>query len=485
MNTNSIEMRSFRISKQTLYLILLHIVGISVLISAKSEDALYILSPIVIVALICGWFFKTLWKRDSELPILDIGVFCVLFTALYTIIPLLNFYFGGLSFGILSDGRLQTHSPSAAELGLFYINHIVYLASLTSAYLVFRKPNGNLPKLRLILPSPSLVRILVSGYLIGSLYFLVLYFAFGIGFQSGYGDETHILAGPLWLQQINGKLDGIHQIFYSSVLALLILNKNDLKFRYFLFLMITWEMTTALIQPGSRGELSSLLFFTILFWYKFHDISFRSVLVTMALAFLFFMFLGVYRSFDRVGDLVTVIDSFQILASASNEFQAVLGTAFDVGKLIESGVNVPPILAFNDFMTMLPPQQLLPFQKLTGADWYLIQTNQDGLGIGFMWSVISQSLIGFGLGELVVRGCILGWFLACIHSWYQRRFVKFLPTVIYVFLCLNTLLTFRDTTGAILWEIWWSIIPFALFLYVLGFRFVFSRVPFNSLPITI
>ena len=472
-------MRSFRISKQTLYLIFLCIGGAAVLFSAKSDDALYILSPVVISSLICGWFIKTLWKRDGEFPILDVGVFCVLFTALYATIPLLNFYFGGLSFGLLSDGRLQSYNPSAAELGLFFINHIVYLVSLASAYLIFRKPNGRLPQFRLIPPSTSLVWVLVAGYLIGSLYFFVLNFGFGIGFKSGYGDEAAISEGPLWLQQINGKLAGIHHIFYSSVLALLILNKNDLKFRYFIFLIIAWEMTSAFIQPGSRGELMSLILLSILYWHKFHGVNFRLLMTTLSFGFLLFMFFGLYRSFANLGDMVSFMDSFPIIASASNEFQAMLGTAFDV-KQIERDVEVPPILFFNDFMPMLPPQQLLPFNKLSGADWYLIQINQDGKDIGFMWSVISQSLIGFGLGELVLRGIILGWFLALIHSWYQRRFVKFLPTVIYVLLCLKTVWTFRDTTGAILWDIWWAVIPFGLFLYVLGFRSVFSRTPFNS-----
>jgi uncharacterized membrane protein SirB2 len=85
-----------------------------------------------------------------------------------------------------------------------------------------------------------------------------------------------------------------------------------------------------------------------------------------------------------------------------------------------------------------------------------------------MWGVVTQSLIGFGLIELVIRGIVLGWFLAQVHHWYQRRHTKFLPTVLYVLLCITTLWTFRDTTGAILWAIWWAILPFAAIVYVFG-----------------
>lgn len=482
MNTNAIVMRPFRISRPALYLLFLCICGVAVLLSADSVDALYILSPIVIATLICAWFVKILWDRDGELPIVDIGVFCVIFTALYTIVPLLNFYFGGLSFGILSDGRLQSHNPSAAELGLFFINHIVYLASLTSAYLIFRKPNGRLPQSKLIPPNTALTWVLVGGFLIIKFYFLILEFWFGIGFTSGYGDESAILKGPLWIQQINGKLAGVHYVFYASALAFLILNKRKQIFRYFIFLVIAWEVVSSFIWPGSRGDLMTLILLSILYWHKFHGVNIRLLAIVLLSGFLSFMFIGLYRSFASLTDMISILDGFQVIASATNEFQAMLGTGFDVMKLVENDVKVPPILYFNDFTPMLPPQQLLDIIKLSGADWYLIQINQDGTGVGLMWSVISQSLIGFGLGELVMRGLILGWFLAAIHSWYQRRFIKFLPSVIYVLLCLYTLGTFRDTTGTILWEIWWAFIPFALLLRIMGFRSVFSRVLFNRPP---
>lgn len=479
MNNSETAMQQFRISKKMLCLILLHIGGAAVLLSAQSDDAFYILSPIVISILILGWFFKVLQKKDSEFPIVDIGLFCVIFTTLYIIIPLLGFYFGGLSFGPLSDGRLQSQNLSAAELGLFFVNHIVYLASLASAYLVFRKSNAKLPKCKIIPPSPSLVKKIIACYLIGMLYFLILQLAFGIGFVSGYGDETHILTGPLWLQQINGKLAGIHHLFYLSVLGLLILKKNDWRFRYFVVAIIAWEIISAFMQPGSRGEFVTLVLMSTLFWHKFHAINIRLLITLVSIAFLFFMFIGIFRSFADFSDMIYFIDQFSIIASATNEFQAMLGTALDVKSIIKN-TNIPSILFLNDFMVMLPPQQLLPFAKLSGADWYLIQIGQDGVGVGFMWSVISQSLIGFGLGELVLRGVILGWFLSLIHGWYQRRFDKFLPSVIYTFLCLNTVLTFRDTTGAILWEIWWAVIPFTIILRILGIRSTFLGIKLNS-----
>lgn len=302
---------------------------------------------------------------------------------------------------------------------------------------------------------------------------------FGVGFKSGYGDESQISAGPLWLAQINGKFSEIKFVIQAGVVAYLVLRKNDVRIRWFLFLLIVWNVVIAFAQPGHRGDLMSLLLLTFLFWHKFHGTPWRFTLIFLPVVFAAFMFLGLLRSFLNFSDLAYALDAFETLASATNEFQAMLGTAFDVHKMVESGVSIPLGLAFNDITPMLPPQQLWPFQKLSGADWYLIQIGQDGTGVGFMWGVVSQASIGFGLAELVARGAVLGWFLACVHRWYQRRYTKLLPTVVYAILCLTSLWTFRDTTGAILWTVWWSLIPFALIFYFLGLRSEFSRVSFD------
>jgi hypothetical protein len=43
-----------------------------------------------------------------------------------------------------------------------------------------------------------------------------------------------------------------------------------------------------------------------------------------------------------------------------------------------------------------------------------------------------------------------------------------------VILCLTSLWTFRDTTGVILWIIFWELVPFAAVFYLFGLRAEFS-----------
>ncbi len=84
------------------------------------HDHLFIVLPVISRDIDIRYFFTQLWKKDNQVPVLEIGHSCVFFTLLYTVLPLLNFYFGGLQFSILSDSRLLRYSPSAEELGLFF-----------------------------------------------------------------------------------------------------------------------------------------------------------------------------------------------------------------------------------------------------------------------------------------------------------------------------------------------------------------------------
>ncbi|MFC1537166.1 hypothetical protein ACFL48_05110, partial [Pseudomonadota bacterium] len=183
-------MQSFRVSKKSLWLIPFLAGGVVALVTVESVEGLYVMMPIVIAVWICAWFILSLWKMDREIPILDIGVFCVAFTTLYTVMPLLNFYFGGLSFGLLSDYRLQSLRPSAIEMGLFSINYLVYLGSLAVTYLIFRKPNDELPRFQFSRPSSSVFKVAVLVFLVLTVYFDTLLYGFDIGFKSGYGDES-------------------------------------------------------------------------------------------------------------------------------------------------------------------------------------------------------------------------------------------------------------------------------------------------------
>jgi hypothetical protein len=115
-------------------------------------------------------------------------------------------------------------------------------------------------------------------------------------------------------------------------------------------------------------------------------------------------------------------------------------------------------------MAILPPQQFLPFEKVSASEWYLRQIGKSGTGQGFMWGIISQAIVGLDWIELVIRGAILGFILARIHRWYIKHQSGFLETLLYIFLCIKVYYTFRDTTLSLLSNFVWEVIPFYILL---------------------
>jgi len=181
--------------------------------------------------------------------------------------------------------------------------------------------------------------------------------------------------------------------------------------------------------------------------------------------FLFFIFMGLYRGYKDFGSLREDLSLANAgIFSGNNEFQALLGTAYDVFQRKMGGVVLPWYLYINDFITILPPQQLMPFEKVPASEWYLRELGISGTGQGYMWGVISQSIVGLDWIELALRGAFLGYILARFHRWYLKHQSGFLATLLYVFFCIKVYYTFRDTTFSLLANLVWEVIPFYLFL---------------------
>jgi hypothetical protein len=215
-------------------------------------------------------------------------------------------------------------------------------------------------------------------------------------------------------------------------------------------------------------------------------LSLKFLIATGSILFVFFIFLGLYRQYIDFALLQMDLSQGNTgFFSSTNEFQSLLGTAYDVMSLKERGANLPWYLYINDIISILPPQQLLPFEKIPASEWYLRETGLDASGVGYMWGVISQSIIGLDWIELFLRGAILGYILARFHRWYLKHQIGFLETLFYVYMCLKIYYTFRDTTFSILTNFVWEIIPFYILLRLMvGHSFLHTSTSTEeSLPI--
>jgi len=450
---------------------------------AVNYNTRLIFAPIIISIILVTWLFEVLRTRELRFPIFDIGMFCCLLVSIYTSYPLLNYYFGGFSFGVLGDGRLTHYSPSPYELGVFHMRHVLYLFFLIIFYMLFRKSKKQLPTI--LNRDIKLEKFIFGGYIFCLLFFLSMRIAFGLNYNAGYDvDSTDAQIAinsniPLLILQLAGKIAGLQLIFKISVLAITMFKaKTDRKWRAFFLIWILFEVTFSIIGKGSRDSLMFFLISTILLYsHLYNSLSLRFLVISFLSVFLFFMFMGLYRTLDDISSWSFVFDSLNVVLSANNEFQVLLGTSFDVLQRKEMGTILPWYLYINDIVPLLPPSQFLPFEKFEASEWYLRELGISGTGQGFMWGVISQSIIGFDWIELAIRGSLLGFVLAKIHNYFfVTNGNNFMMLVFYLVLCLNVYNTYRNTTGSILYPIVWEIIPF----YILMLLFTQTKIPFQK-----
>lgn len=439
-----------------------------------THDQRYVAIPGLACVVIALWLWMTLWDRDHEIPFFDIGVLCTLSTLVYTVYPLVNYWAGGLQFDFLSDSRLRSYHISSAELGFFHLRHVLYLFSFVIFYSVFRG-RGNIIAGNVVPPRRSTQLVIVFIFLMLSGYFFLLGMLTDADYIQAktYGDriaiEVYVTSNmPLLLLQISNKLRTILFIFKLSLLFIVVSQCRKKKWLIILLLWVSAEIIQTIYIKGPRTGLVLFLMAAALFYHRtIKPLSMKFLITSGISLFIFFIFYGIYRGYTDFASLQTTLSHTGAnILSGSNEFQALLGTEYDVLQRKIGGANLPWYLYINDFIAILPPQQLMPFEKITASEWYLRQIGSSGTGLGFMWGVISQSIVGFDWIEIAIRGALLGYILARFHHWYLKHQTGFLVSLLYVFFCLKVYDTFRNTTFSLLTNIVWEIIPFYLLILI-------------------
>ena len=321
-------------------------------------------------------------------------------------------------------------------------------------------------------PRRSNRQVIVLFFLLLTGYFIFLQLTTGVNYSTSYESEAFeknvaaFASIPLLLLQISSKLWGILFLFKLAVLFIVVSRCRQKKWRNILLVWVAAEIIQVLTLQGARTGLVLFLMATALLYHRMiKPLSMKFLITSGSSLFVFFIFLGLYRAYIDFASFQTDLSQVDAgIFSGGNEFQALLGTAYDVFQRKINGTDLPWYLYINDFITILPPQQILPFEKVGASEWYLREIGMSGTGQGFMWGVISQSIVGLDWIELALRGGILGFLLAKLHRWYVRNQSGFMATLLYVYLCLKVYYTFRDTTFSLLPYFVWEVIPFYMLL---------------------
>jgi hypothetical protein len=238
--------------------------------------------------------------------------------------------------------------------------------------------------------------------------------------------------------------------------------------RRWLLILVLWliaEVIQTVAVKGARTGLVMILVAAGLLYHRMiRSISLKTFLIASGALMALFLTLGVYRGYTDYASFNAdvSVDSQGVVFASGNEFQALLGTAYDVLMRKQAGTTLPWYLYINEFINVLPPQQLLPFEKIPASEWYLRELDLGGRGIGLMWGVVTQAIVGFDWLELAIRGALLGLILAWGHRLYQRHGSSFLATLTYLYFCLRVYYTFRDATFSLITDVIWLVLPFYL-----------------------
>ncbi|HEX2122059.1 MAG TPA: hypothetical protein VHL59_10495, partial [Thermoanaerobaculia bacterium] len=114
------------------------VVGGAILLLRSGPDLRAILGPVFVTAAVSLFYVQVLVARDGKLPVFEAATFFVGATAVYTIIPLLQFIAGGMMIGPWGDPRMYDLAVTPQEFGGFAWRHVTLLCSFVFPYLLVR-----------------------------------------------------------------------------------------------------------------------------------------------------------------------------------------------------------------------------------------------------------------------------------------------------------------------------------------------------------
>lgn len=434
--------------------------GIAALTMVTGESLVVI--SMLTMALVFCLFLSYLVRLEGGFPLFEIGLFLIGMTFLYSFYPLFSFAASGFEWGILSDNRLRATRATASELAHFSVHHLIYLVFLASAYATFRsrtsiaestKPlNVNAGEAVIVLILSVIIEVFATALI-------------------PYGEDRASLPHFVW--QVANALGSVKFIFTLYLAAFAFSNWKFSWIRTIAILYICYEVLMLLSGRAGRTWLFlHLMSFAMLYHRLVKPIIFSKAVWLAIMALIIFILGGFFRHGSMLQEITSVLFFFQ----GSNEFTAVFGTSYDLYNRKEMlGTLVVPWQVYFDDIFYLIPSQFLPFEKLSLSQWYLKVIDQYGRGVGFMFGVISQGVVGGGWFELAVRGAVTGAVFAGLHSWYLARTHSFWALVAYVFLAIKSYYIFRASTSYIVYFIIYHLIPAYLFVRIIVIVVVQSK----------
>jgi len=431
------------------------------------EDVRAVMAPAVATIALALLYLVVLTRREGSLPIFEAATFFVLATSVYTIVPLLQFFMSGMECVIFGDYRLFAYAPTPREFGGFAWRHVLLLASFVFPYLIVRGKRL-WPRHDFANPPAPMLFVIVSLIVIFSAFFMALDAYLGPSVSVYEGGVPKFLQLPYVVQQF-ANIFGMVLLTLKQCLVIALLSYwRKPRWRYPLLLWIAVEVLLA--AAGFRESRTNTVILLLTFVVGYHLIV-RPIRIGMAFTTGGVVLLGIltFGLLRDVGIEGVKTDSRAAWGSPT-EFQILFGNAYDIHmrKVQRRLPPVPRQLFFSDFYRLVP-SQILPFRKWDPADWYKDEVYEyvSAAGMGFMFGIVAQSVLGFDWLELAVRGVLLALFYAAAHRFWRRYSGSFWATIAYLFVLSWAYYAFRASSFEILYRLVYYLLPTALLVKLL------------------
>lgn len=411
-----------------------------------------ILLDLLVMMLAVWWFIWRLMSIENILPLFDIGFILVFTTFIYSAYPLLSFWFSDFQWSALSDNRFRSYNTNASDLGYFALHNIVYLIGTIIGYIFLRKRN-------------RAVNVVGQKYYISKRYIYTLAIIF-ILLELWFFTINQIGGAlPHFVLQLNHNFSAIQFVCTIGLIYVAVQNWDKKISRYGLLIFVIYLIMLLLLKLSGRTYVFTVLIAILMYYHRYiMNFKFSTAIFIFIGSITFFVVWGFYKV-----NLLGYGDEYS-LWSASNEFTSLMGTAFDLywrKEVLHTLPEVPQQIRYGD-ITLLVPSQFLPFEKWSTSEWYLDIIGLRNTGVGMMFGVISQGVVGGGMIELFLRGAFIGSAAAIFHNWYIKNYSSFWLNIAYVFISVRIYYTYRGGTGYIFYDILYQLLPAFILLFFIA-----------------
>ena len=390
-------------------------------------------------------FLFYLIRIEGRLEVFDAGAILIAITILYSFFPLLSFAVNGFEVNIFTEGRLRSYRISSQEMAEHSVNHLIYIFALTLSYMYFR-PQKNL----ISFENQSFEPINSSEIFIGILFYIALNVALTLLLYA-FPENP-----PYFVRQILNNFSALTFVMSIWFFALTLINRKNKFFASLLFIYLFYEFAKVILGLSGRS------------WFFIHMLGLFFLYHRIVKPFsgnqIFYIFLIALSSFLLFGYIRTGQASILSVAgffTGNEEFSSLFATSYDLKiRLQEFSINetVPFSVTNFDYIALIP-SQFLPFEKIDGPSWYIKLIGLQGTGYGAGFGVISQSIVGFGKVELIIRGILIGFIFSSLHRFVTRKKISIWRLVIYTYFAIQSYHIMRNGTGYLLYFFVYFILP--------------------------